>query len=288
MAEMILAVESVHRLGYIHRDLKPDNFLIDKEGHLKLTDFGLSKEGVLIPKILASPAFDVSHKIKASSWAYSVVGSPDYMAPEVLTSSGYGNEVDWWSLGCIFFELVAGYPPFYGTSAEAVFNNVINWENVLECEIKTLEDTFSDHFKDLILRFLCEPSNRLGTKGISEIKTHPFFAGMDWKNLSSNKPFFVPRLKSDSDISYFETVSKKPSTSGDSQEKLDNHSPDLEKPNSSVGTPPNAPSTTEGGTQDKKILGFTFKRLNVRKIFDKPPTNLDKSLFFNLDLRVDF
>jgi len=134
MAEMTMAVHSLHRLGYIHRDLKPDNFLIDKTGHLKLADFGLTKEGVR--SFTESPAAHKPHYghsttkgfsvvgrfvpyflfilLKSASFVYYHVVSPDYMAPEVLQRSpaGYGQEVDWWSIGCVFFDMIVGYPPF--------------------------------------------------------------------------------------------------------------------------------------------------------------------------------
>jgi serine/threonine kinase 38 len=134
-AQTVLAVESVHNLNYIHRDLKPDNLLIDKDGHVKLSDFGLCKHAEIKP---AKPV-NVTDNIKRAGFngqqdtsamnkalyskrieykrnrqlAYSTVGTPDYIAPEVFGQCGYSETVDWWSVGAILFEMLVGYPPFF-------------------------------------------------------------------------------------------------------------------------------------------------------------------------------
>jgi len=326
MAEMIVAVHTVHQLGYIHRDLKPDNFLIDREGHLKLTDFGLSKEGIRIPHI-KSPACDLNGKGKGSTantsqaLAYSVVGSPNYMSPEVLNiQTGYGDEVDWWSLGCIFFEMIVGYPPFASGSPEAVFENVTKWRETLPIEMKANEHILSDVMRDLILGFLCEPEKRLGTNGIEEIQAHPFFKGVDWKDLHKARPLFVPRLRNEADTSYFSPIQpinpKTPSSiqkylsqqtlsgssnpsnqssnsrnytsktfpSGEASNIVEHLSSTLSDQDSPV-TPSKTFCEADVLSQDKRILGFTFKRLNIKKI-DMPP-NFDPNLLINLDMPVD-
>ncbi len=118
MAEAILAVESVHKLNFIHRDLKPDNILIDKNGHLKLTDFGLCKP-FKVGSYVNGDELDYQGQRKSNSSnqrerVYSMVGTIDYIAPEVFTKDGYTETVDWWSLGTIMFEMLMGYPPFSG------------------------------------------------------------------------------------------------------------------------------------------------------------------------------
>jgi serine/threonine kinase 38 len=133
IAETILAVESVHKLNYIHRDLKPDNLLIGRDGHIKLSDFGLCKHVEIKPrsteKVNESIRRDgltaesvkgqnlvnkrrVEYK-RSRKLAYSTVGTPDYIAPEVFGQAGYNETVDWWSIGAILFEMMVGYPPFF-------------------------------------------------------------------------------------------------------------------------------------------------------------------------------
>lgn len=147
---MFLAVNALHHLGYIHRDLKPDNFLIDKNGHLKLADFGLSKKGIAdyqepfvgqIPKIGYSTTVlgtrTVVEKkrekyLQQRKQLFSLVGSPDYMSVELLRESAIDFCSDWWSLGCIVFEMIVGFPPFSAETPREVFQNVLNYKEVLE------------------------------------------------------------------------------------------------------------------------------------------------------------
>jgi serine/threonine-protein kinase RIM15 len=136
--------------------------------------------------------------------AYSVVGSPDYMSPEVLAEHGYGEEVDWWSIGCLCFELVLGIPPFTGHSIQEVFDNIANWETRLPQILEQYSTYLSPVCFNLLSQLLTDPSKRLGKNGISEIKKHPFFEGLDWDNLFDEEPPFVPRLQSEEDTSYFE------------------------------------------------------------------------------------
>jgi len=181
--------------------------LIDAKGHIKLADFGLSKGGILT-SAEESPGFrksKVRNEDQKRKGAYSVVGSPDYMAPEILTmsSEGYGTEVDWWSLGCLIFEMITGYPPFNGSTPHEVFENIRSWKTVLPKTIAYYRDYLSDQFLDLVLGLLCEPERRLGSD-IEVIKRHPFFKGIEWDNLRNFTPLFVPKLENECDVSYFD------------------------------------------------------------------------------------
>ncbi|KAF1508205.1 Citron Rho-interacting kinase, partial [Eudyptula minor novaehollandiae] len=192
LAELVLAIHSVHQMGYVHRDIKPENVLIDRTGHIKLVDFG-SAAKMTVNKM-------VSAKLP--------VGTPDYMAPEMLTGlngdgkASYGPECDWWSLGVIAYEMIYGRSPFTeGTSAKT-FNNIMNFQRFL----KFPEDVkVSSEFLDLIQSLLCGQKERLGYEGLC---CHPFFSKIDWNNIRNSPPPFVPTLKSDDDTSNFDEPEK--------------------------------------------------------------------------------
>ena len=200
-AELILAVESIHKLDCIHRDIKPDNILIDKDGHIKLSDFGLAK---ISPNIINSssgqnPKFSKNRPTHQKN--YSCVGTAYYVAPEVLKKTGYSEDIDWWSVGVIFFEMLVGYAPFCSEETKDVCNKVINWPKFL----KIPDDVnISREAEDLIMRMINNSEVRLGKNGVQEIKEHPFFKNVDWNNLRNTKAPFVPDIKNDYDISYFE------------------------------------------------------------------------------------
>ena len=158
IAEMFCSVDALHQLGYIHRDLKPENFLVDSTGHVKLTDFGLAA-GFLAPAKIESMRMRLekasetsvpfgkpmeqrtvaerregyrSMREKDVNYAKSIVGSPDYMAPEVLRGEEYDYTVDYWSLGCMLFEALTGFPPFAGSNADETWRNLKHWREVLK------------------------------------------------------------------------------------------------------------------------------------------------------------
>jgi microtubule-associated serine/threonine kinase len=118
IAETVLAVEYIHEYGIIHRDLKPDNLVLGRTGHIKLTDFGLSKIGLMNRTTMIETS---APKPKEQQ----VLGTPDYIAPEVILGQGYGPAVDWWSLGVILYEFLLGYPPFQGDSVQEIFRNAV-------------------------------------------------------------------------------------------------------------------------------------------------------------------
>ncbi|KAM6119660.1 citron Rho-interacting kinase isoform 2-T2 [Phoenicopterus ruber ruber] len=192
LAELILAIHSVHQMGYVHRDIKPENVLIDRTGHIKLVDFG------------SAAKMTVNKTVNAKL----PVGTPDYMAPEMLTGlngdgkASYGPECDWWSLGVIAYEMIYGRSPFAeGTSAKT-FNNIMNFQRFL----KFPEDVkVTSEFLDLIQSLLCGQKERLGYEGLC---CHPFFSKIDWNNIRNSPPPFVPTLKSDDDTSNFDEPEK--------------------------------------------------------------------------------
>ena len=198
-AELILAVDSIHKLDCIHRDIKPDNILIDKNGHIKLSDFGLAK---ISDKLYENNKNDNFNKNKLTHQKlFSCVGTAYYVAPEVLNKTGYGKDIDWWSVGVIFFEMLVGYAPFCSEETKEVCYKVINWKNYL----KIPDDiTISKEAEDLINKMINNSDERLGRNGIEEIKKHPFFKGVDWDNIRNTKAPFIPDIKNDYDTKYFE------------------------------------------------------------------------------------
>ncbi|KAL6909483.1 hypothetical protein ACP4OV_001764 [Aristida adscensionis] len=216
LAEVVLALEYLHSNQIVHRDLKPDNLLIAHDGHIKLTDFGLSKVGLInSTDDLSGPAVsgtslygdDETHMNeneqmdpRARRQNRSAVGTPDYLAPEILLGTGHGASADWWSVGVILFELIVGIPPFNAEHPQTIFDNILNrkipWPRVPE------EMSFEAH--DLIDKLLTEdPHQRLGANGASEVKQHPFFKDISWDTLARQKAAFVPSSDSAFDTSYF-------------------------------------------------------------------------------------
>ncbi|OIT37553.1 PREDICTED: probable serine/threonine protein kinase IRE [Nicotiana attenuata] len=213
IAELVLALEYLHSLNIIHRDLKPDNLLIGPSGHIKLTDFGLSKVGLinstddLAGPSVPSSAFLGEDKPKMEEQSLkreqrqknSVVGTPDYLAPEILLGMGHGVTADWWSVGVILFELLVGLPPFNAEHPQQIFDNIINrdipWPKIPE--------EMSLEAYDLINKLLNEnPVQRLGATGAGEVKRHLFFRDINWDTLARQKATFVPSADAH-DTSYF-------------------------------------------------------------------------------------
>lgn len=239
MAECVLAIEAIHKLGFIHRDIKPDNILIDSKGHVKLSDFGLStgfhkthdsnyynklleKEPAsshLQPNQLTSNRnsmmvdaihLTMSNRQQMQTWrksrrlmAYSTVGTPDYIAPEIFIHQGYGQECDWLSLGAIMFECLIGWPPFCSETPHETYRKILNWQETLQIP----DDIhLSPEAEDLIKRLLTSAEHRIGRYGgAEEIKQHPFFRGVDWDSIRGVQAPFVPRLSSITDTRHFPT-----------------------------------------------------------------------------------
>lgn len=166
-AQIILALEYVHQNDVIYRDLKPENVLLDHDGNVRLTDFGLSKEGVS------------DHSKGANSFC----GTPEYIAPEVLLRQGHGRAVDWWSLGALLYEMITGIPPFYSRNRETMFEKIVNAELSFPPQV-------SGTAKDLLSRLLVrDPQERLGSgeNDAADIKKHIFFSDVDWSQMSTGK-----------------------------------------------------------------------------------------------------
>ena len=199
LAELVLSIESIHKLDCIHRDIKPDNILIDSTGHIKLSDFGLAK---VSEKIYENRLDINSNTMYHHNKNYSCVGTAYYVAPEVLKKTGYGPEIDWWSAGIIFYEMLVGYAPFCSKDTSEVCYKVINWKKYFKIPSKV---KLSSEAKDLIYQLINSSNKRLGKNGAEEIKKHPFFKDLDWDNIRTTKPPFIPKIKNEYDTKYFET-----------------------------------------------------------------------------------
>ncbi|XP_020087816.1 probable serine/threonine protein kinase IRE isoform X1 [Ananas comosus] len=214
IAEIVLALEYLHNMNVIHRDLKPDNLLIARDGHIKLTDFGLSKVGLINstddlsgPDVSNSTSFEdlptaatQRAEKREQRRKQSAVGTPDYLAPEILLGMPHGPTADWWAVGIILFELLVGIPPFNAEHPQRIFDNIMNrdisWPQVPE--------EMSCEAHDLIDKLLIEnPLQRLGATGAGEVKAHPFFKDINWDMLARQKAAFIPSMEDECDTSYF-------------------------------------------------------------------------------------
>ncbi|KAI6215403.1 hypothetical protein M3Y94_00381600 [Aphelenchoides besseyi] len=249
IAETALAIQAIHNLNFIHRDVKPDNLLLDARGHIKLSDFGLCTGLKRIhrtemyrnwPSQLPNDFYakPFESKRKAETWkknrrayAYSTVGTPDYIAPELFQQNGYTKSCDWWSLGVIMYEMLIGYPPFCSETPQETYRKVCNWQQTL---------IFSSRDTDFNRSQSAE--KRMGhNSGIEEIKKCAFFKRVDWEHIRELPAPIRVEVRGIADTSNFDDF-------GES---------DLIIPQSSS----EAGSSNTAALQDKgEFLHYTFQR----------------------------
>lgn len=184
-AQILLSFEYIHSMDIIYRDLKPENLLLDIDGNVKITDFGFAKR--------------IDHR------TYTLCGTPDYLAPEIILNKGHGKPVDWWALGVLVYEMLAGYPPYYDDDPMGTYQKILHGK--LE-----FPSHFSRASRDIIKKLLqADLTKRYGNLkgGARDIKAHPWFSSVDFDALlrRQTKPPIVPAVKGEDDTSNFDDYS---------------------------------------------------------------------------------
>lgn len=194
ICEILLALDYLHSNNCIYRDLKPENILLGKDGHIKITDFGLSKQGI---------------KSKEGDKAFTICGTPEYLAPEIiLDKKGYNNTVDWWSLGVLLYDMLVGYSPFKQWDNNTKEQS-LGYDASIYLKKVYLPKYHTPEARDLIERLITvDPKNRLGANGSQEIKKHPFFSNINWTDVLNKKltPPFKPLITHETDLNNFHAM----------------------------------------------------------------------------------
>lgn len=254
-AEIALALHTIHELGFIHRDIKPDNILVDGRGHLKLSDFGLCTSLKLshttdfykqaTPANIKTIIEPLNLKEKVATWkknrrklAYSTVGTPDYIAPELFTHKGYSKLCDWWSLGIILYEMVIGYPPFCSDTPQETYKKVLNWKNTFTFpdDVPIITDC-----KYAIENLCCEPEVRIGENGYKDLMNLKFFSDINWSRIRDQPSPITIHVNGIDDTSNFD--------------EFPDISPSIVKYSDE--------SLSEINKKDWVFLNYTFKRLET-------------------------
>lgn len=181
--ELACALNHLHKLKIVYRDLKPENILITKEGHIRLTEFCLAKK------------IDI-----AQGQTYTLCGTPEYLAPEVILGNGYGTSVDWWALGILLYEMAMGFPPFFGKNPFTVYQKILDGKLKFGAGI-------SSNTKAIIVGLLnADRKSRLGCSSFKSLQNHAFFKGVDWNSGAQQLivPPFAPTVTSEADSSNYD------------------------------------------------------------------------------------
>lgn len=285
VAETALAIEYIHGLGFIHRDIKPDNLLLDASGHIKLSDFGLCTglkkshrtefyrdltHSQIKLSDFSGPGGPMDSKRRAESWkrnrrqlAYSTVGTPDYIAPEVFLQTGYTSSCDWWSLGVIMFEMLIGYPPFCSESPTETYKKIMLWKDTL---IFPPEVPISENAKATILKFCNEADRRV--RSLEDIKALDFFkqGAVDWEHIRERPAAIAVEVKSIDDTSNFDEFPdvdlKIPSANNANANNTSSAAASVVAAANAAAAAAAAASNNSSGANQKDwvFINYTFKR----------------------------